>query len=384
VADDEKPDPRIPASYPGMRAALQNYFRQSTTQLANKRPESDLRRDIAAAVEQSDRPPEKANVSGEGRQPDLPGTKTLDYLGLGLLLATPAVVVDMYVRGSNIDWHKVTVAAVVSCLTGGFCVWASHRWQAWRTADNRLLPYLAAFESKFWGKAIIVAAAIALALGLRSFLSNEPPVGQGSFTQRQVDQKIAEAIAPLRAQIATLQASLDDMTRQRDTALKQRPAQSLPAQSIANGPIAWENNVAFYAGSGTATVGYMTLRGINTATSAAQLKSAFIISDITGERRPLLVNIPYGTLGGEKVSVDQINPIAPKARVQLTVEWHPLLSVADFVSQWGKFTIAIDYDGASFRWSLSNELIRNTLIRDIVGADAVLGVPRVTKKSSAK
>ena len=149
---------------------------------------------------------EKAAVSSEGKPPDLPGTKTLDYLGLGLLLATPAVVVDMYVRGSNIDWHKVAIAAVASCTAGGFCVWASHWWQAWRTANNRLLPYLATFESKFWGKAIIVAAAIGFALILRSFLSTEPPPVQAGFTQQQVDEKIATATRPLEAQIATLKA----------------------------------------------------------------------------------------------------------------------------------------------------------------------------------
>jgi hypothetical protein len=156
---------------------------------------------FGGAAAQTKHSPETGAMSEAGKTPDLPGTKTLDYLGLGLLLAAPAVVVDMYVRGSPIDWRKVTVAAAVSCLAGGLCVWASHWWQAWRTANNRLLPYLAAFENRFWGKGVIVAAAIGFALVLRSLLSVEPPSAQPGFTQQQVNEKIAAAIKPIQAQL---------------------------------------------------------------------------------------------------------------------------------------------------------------------------------------
>lgn len=53
----QEPDPRVPASYQGMRAALNRYFRQPTTRLANMH---------APAVEQSERPSEKTPVAETG------------------------------------------------------------------------------------------------------------------------------------------------------------------------------------------------------------------------------------------------------------------------------------------------------------------------------
>jgi len=153
-------------------------------------------------------------LSNDGKAPDLPGTKTLDYLGLGLLLATPAVVVDMYLKGTEIDWRKTAIAAAISWITGGFAVWASHHWQSWRTSDNRVVPLLVAFEGKFFGRAIIIAAAMGFALALSSFLS--PPIPAVAPTPTAAD--ITKATAPLKAQldeaheqIARLQAAQKNM-----------------------------------------------------------------------------------------------------------------------------------------------------------------------------
>jgi hypothetical protein len=172
--------------------------------------EDSLRTDITRAVDQSET--RAATVSDEVKFPDLPGTKTLDYLGLGLLLATPAVVVDMFIRGVDIDWRKVAIAAIGTCASGGIAVWASHKWQTWRTSNNRLLPYLAAFESRFWGKAIIVAIAIGFALALSSVLSPRPSE-IASPTATPTADDIARATAPLKAQLEAAHAQIAELQK---------------------------------------------------------------------------------------------------------------------------------------------------------------------------
>jgi hypothetical protein len=204
----------------GNIAAYRSYFEESR------------RQDVANAIEQHAREAEeKAKaMSNDGKAPDLPGTKTLDYLGLGLLLATPAVVVDMFIKSVGIDWRKVAIAAVATCAGGGFAVWASHKWQAWRTSNNKLLPYLAAFESRFWGKAVIVALAMGFALALSSFLTNEKPNAPVATNQSNTADDIAKATGPIKQQldesnkdlqntrdiIVGLQGELVDMTRQKN------------------------------------------------------------------------------------------------------------------------------------------------------------------------
>jgi hypothetical protein len=193
----------------------------------------------------------------------LPGTKTLDYLGLGLLLATPAVVVDMYVRGSDINWHKVAIAAVASCAAGGFCVWASHWWQAWRTANNRLLPYLATFENRFWGKAVIVATAIGFALVLRSLLATEPPSAQQTIADLKKAPPAGSTpeslvtSAQVMTQFDTLRTQIDALKRENE-ALKEAQKNTLsigppaPPQNLDTPKVYTKRTLAelkgFYAG----------------------------------------------------------------------------------------------------------------------------------------
>ena len=143
----EKPPPKPPRRPPLLGAddglgpltyagGLRKYFPKNSQSAQPPTNESER-----------DRPSDKATLSNDGKAPDLPGTKTLDYLGLGLLLATPAVVVDMYLKGTEIDWRKTAIAAAISWITGGFAVWASHHWQSWRTSDNRVVPLLVAFAA---------------------------------------------------------------------------------------------------------------------------------------------------------------------------------------------------------------------------------------------
>jgi hypothetical protein len=125
--------------------------------------------EIADAIDQSEQ------TSGKPMVAEKPGTKTLDYIALGLLLAPPAVVVDMYMKGTPIDWRRTAIAAIACWIAGGVAVFASHRWQTWRSESWRLLPLLTTAENRFWGKAIIVAAAIAFSFFLSFLLAPAPP-----------------------------------------------------------------------------------------------------------------------------------------------------------------------------------------------------------------
>jgi len=238
---EKPPDPRVPGSNSGMAEVLRRITGSKSHEFLD-----ETGKPVATLI---DKPSPVPSLERPHAPPhtERPGTKTLDYIALGLLLAPPAVVVDMYLKGTSIDWRKTAIAVVACWTAGGVTVWASHAWQSWHPRNWRVLPYLIAAESNFWGKAVIVAAAIGGALALSSVLSNnenlptQQPIG---FTQQQVDEKIAAATAPIKRQldesnkelqntrgiIVGLQGELVDMTRQRD-ALRQVQPQPPEAKS---------------------------------------------------------------------------------------------------------------------------------------------------------
>ncbi len=63
------------------------------------------------------------------------------------------------------------------------------------------------------------------------------------------------------------------------------------------------------------------------------------------------------------------------------MEWKPAIAVSDFMSQWGKAQLEISYGGVIHKMTFDQENMRSSLAQDIVGADVVVGVPRVTPKA---
>jgi hypothetical protein len=115
-------------------------------------------------------------VSGdESKSVESTGTKILDYIALGFLLAPPGVVADLKMRGENIDVINTTITFIACWAMGGVFVWASHSWRSWRSAVPMAIPYLVAAENNFWVKGVVVAAAMGGALALSSFLSDRSP-----------------------------------------------------------------------------------------------------------------------------------------------------------------------------------------------------------------
>lgn len=78
---------------------------------------------------------------------ELPGTKVLDYIGLALILAPPAVVADMYLRGQQVPWGKAVIASLISWVMGALALVAAHKWQRWRTANGNVVSALSVLEN---------------------------------------------------------------------------------------------------------------------------------------------------------------------------------------------------------------------------------------------
>jgi len=170
--------------------------------------------------------------------------------------------------------------------------------------------------------------------------------GQSSeplFTQSQVTAKIAAAVAPLNSKISQLQAALADMTRQRDSALIQKPSRPLPLPSPISGPITWSPDLtAWNTGDneGPLLLG-IGVRGITSG--FADLKDAYIISDVTGEKKTLEVS----TAPGPQLSpISQINQIPPGAPVELWAAFKPPgIRPNDLLTQWHTFHFHAEYSG---------------------------------------
>jgi hypothetical protein len=96
-----------------------------------------------------------------------PTTKIFDYIGLGLLLAPPSVVAELYLRGEPINWGRAVIVTLVSWLGGALSLWAARKWRVWGTT-------IAAAENTFWAKALVVAFCVAFPSLVSAFFSQSP------------------------------------------------------------------------------------------------------------------------------------------------------------------------------------------------------------------
>jgi hypothetical protein len=328
--------------------------------------------------QQGERSTEKTTVAESHK--DRPGTKTLDYIGLGLLLAPPTVVFEMYMRSDSIDWKKVAIATPVCWIAGGLVVWASHGWQSWKSSDWRIVPYLRAAESRFWVKALIVLAFMGFALALSSFLSTKGSVPSAGnlYTQEQVAAEkaaaVAEAVANLNPQLAEANQQRDVARREVDV-LRQKiqnappPTPPAPEDQI---PVNWQPDfqLNWYAGPKIAWVRFL---GVSTA--LARIREAYVISTLTGHKEPLDLANP--TNFTERWKVDQVEPIPSGAAVVLIYEPKPPPSLPDFMSQWGAFEFHVVYNDKEYVKTYSQDYINSKMTREMPG---MFG-PRVTPRN---
>lgn len=145
-------------------------------------------------------------------------------------------------------------------------------------------------------------------------------------------------------------------------------------------PITWSDRLLFYP-DGDKTIKYIVLYGTNNGSGAEQLKSATLSSEITGETRDFSVEVPAHRIDGKQMRLQNVYPVPLGAEIELIMEWNPTISVSDFISQWGKARLEINYASTTHIRVFNRENISSMLAQDIVGADAIVGTPRVTPKA---
>jgi hypothetical protein len=209
---------------------------------------SDLGQDLHNAYEQADwgelpppptppsdppRPePEPPPSPKAGSHEHHPTTKTLDYLGLGIILAPAPEVIAMYLRHEDIDWRRVVAAFLVSTVIGSSILWFAHGWRKTAGGLAALRGYLNRADDYFWVRAIIIVFFMISPVLIAPLISGapvQPSPAQPGFTQRQVDEKIAAATAPI-------QQKLDEANRQAKTADEAARKPALPSAPTSISP----------------------------------------------------------------------------------------------------------------------------------------------------
>jgi hypothetical protein len=138
-------------------------------------------------------------------------------------------------------------------------------------------------------------------------------------------------------------------------------------------PITWGQ--VLLQGGGGSLIGGISIYG--ETVSPIEIADAYIVSDLTGEKRSLVVVMSHGQ-DTEFVSIDKINTLPAGAPIELRARFSPGLSVGDFLSQWGKLAVKIVYNDGGYSKSIDEGYMRQQITMLIPGAE--LG-PRVTKKA---
>jgi hypothetical protein len=311
-----------------------------------------------------------------------PTTKTLDYLGLGIILAPAPEVIAMYLRHEDIDWKRVAISFLVSIPIGSAILWLARAWP--KTAGG-----LASFKGQinraddyFIVRAAIIAFFMIVPVLIAPLVSGapvQPSPAQPGFTQQQIDEKIAAATAAIKDQLNIAARELDETKHQLEV-IKRNPAASIPPPpppdtTDSHGLIQWEPRLSWAQSadaSGTIFLA-LTFSGHNRF-KAVQLKNAYIQSGITGERRSLLIDAGYDG----RFSPSESNPIPADAPINLVAPFSPPLRIRDFIDKWRKIDFVAEYDDTNFTMKIGEDQIFG-MLRGF--PDSGLG-PRATKKSA--
>jgi hypothetical protein len=183
-------------------------------------------------------------------------------------------------------------------------------------------------------------------------------------------EDIAKATAAVRSELDSTKRDLAITKEQLDAASQATHT----SDTGSPGSINWNTDfmLVVTGGGPNAQINAIIFRGVSQ--SLVQMKSAYIVSELTGHKQQLLANIPYG---GGAVPLDQIESIPAGAIIDLIIEWKPGLSIKDFQDLWGKIFFKAVYNDATYEKHFDEQSIRQKIYREIQGA----GGPRVTKKN---
>jgi hypothetical protein len=332
----------------------------------------DLRKDIAKAI---DKTPEKPPLSNHEHHPT---TKTLDYLGLGVILAPAPEVIAMYLRHEDIDWQRVAISFLASTIIGSAILWFAHGWRKPVGALAALRGRINRADDYFAVRAAIIAFFMIAPVLIAPLVSgtSSTPSAQPGFTQEQVDTKIATAVA---AAITNLNSQLAEANRRRDAALREadtlrQQVQNPPPQPPTpedQTPVNWQPDfqISWYVDQKI-----VWIRFIGVATDLAHIKDAYIISNLTGHKEQLDIANPANF--AERWKVDQVEPVPSGAQIILVYEPKPSPPLPDFLSQWGAFELHVVYDHKEYVKAYSQGFINSKLAREMPGFG-----PHVTRKN---
>jgi hypothetical protein len=268
--------------------------------------------------------------------------------------------------GADAFLHEHYDKAALGFLIGlppGIAGGSFHWWKKYLNAAWRKITVGTAIALGIVGAVLVFAYVAGPEMYRRATVpvptSQNPPTGD----------EISRATDPLKAKISELRAALEDMTRQRNEALRQSPRQSLPPSNPDSGPITWQDGLSAWSTGdqeGPLFLG-VVLRG--TSSDFVDLKDAYFISEMTGEKKTLQIGIGPGP---KLAAIAEINQIPPGAPIELWATFDPPLRPLDFSTKWARFRFHAEYSGTIYDRFFDGAAMARTMSPNVG--------PHVTKK----
>jgi hypothetical protein len=127
-----------------------------------------------------------------------------------------------------------------------------------------------------------------------------------------------------------------------------------PRSNVQHNPIAWSDQLSFWTNG--LLLGFV-VRGNVTSPTPVQLTDAYVVSEITGERKFLKVEIAPGP---KLAAISDINEIPPTALLQLWATFpSPGITGTDFLAHWGSFVFHAEYAGIKYDKVFSRDTVES-------------------------
>ncbi len=109
-------------------------------------------------------------------------------------------------------------------------------------------------------------------------------------------------------------------------------------------PIEWNSDLGFSQTGDEQGLVLLAIvfYGMNVGADPVQLRSAYVSSELTGEREALQVGLGNPN---QLTPIQEINPIPPHAPIELWAVLKPSLHADEFLTKWGQVRLHVEYDG---------------------------------------
>jgi hypothetical protein len=276
---------------------------------------SSPRKDEAELPKPSTSPETLSQIpAGNSSHEHHPATKTLDYLGLGIILAPAPEVMSMYLHHEEIDWLRVAISFAISIVLGSAILWFAH---GWRDTAGKLANFraLASRADDYFLVRLVVIAFFMISPVLMA------PLISGQNTPISIQQTIGKLpTSPEGLSPGTVwnNGGVLSVTPQPSGREERQAATEPPAHQ---GPIEWSPEVIFITNGGSPEPRITSIYFHGTASAPVAITDAYIISGLTGHKEELLANVHPDLL-----PLDKIETVMPGAVVNLQTDLKPSLS----------------------------------------------------------